>query len=194
MAVHMSGLRRLHATMRANGDHKAHFQLTHNGIDFDCLFLVDITPYEFVLAAIDHPDVALLLEVSPDYRINPDFGDDYTPLARLFNTGAGTFRPFNTARFLEEINRAIPGHYRQPTPATIIQTYRHHVEHGGRPYFLGWRDNDLRGERVSPENLAKTERCYGPAIRRLCERTNQSSCWTHIAIREKAFFAPPTKR
>ena len=194
MAVHMSGLRRLHTTMRANGDHKAHFQLTHNGIDFDCLFLLDVTPYEFVLAAIGHPDVALLLEVSPDYRINPDFGSDYMPLARLFNTGAGTFRPFNAARFLEEINRAIPGHYRQPTPATIIQTYRHHVEHGDRPYFLGWSDNDKRGRKVTPENLAKTKRCFGPNIRRLCERTNQSSCWTHIADREKPFVAPPAKR
>ncbi len=192
--VQMQGLRRLHQVMRAAGDHKAHFQLTHNGIDFDCLFLVDVTPYEFVLAAIGHPDVALLLPVLRGYFIEPDFGDDYKPLARLFNRGAATFHPFNPAQFLREIDRAIPGHYRQPTPAKIIQTYRHHVEHGDRPYFLGWRDNDLRGDHVSPENLAKTERCFGPAIRTLCERTNQSSCWTHIAAREKAFFAPPVKR
>ncbi|MGX5731974.1 DUF6037 family protein [Pseudoxanthomonas beigongshangi] len=81
----------------------------------------------------------------------------------------------------------------QPTPATIIQTYRHHVERGDRPCFLGWRDNDLRGDRASPENLAKTERCFGPTIRTLCERTNQSSCWTHVASRERPFFAPPAK-
>src|SRR5690606_39398115 len=54
-----------------------------------------------------------------------------------------------------EINRAAPGQYRQPTPATIIQAYRHHIEHGDRPYFIGWRGNDKRGEQVSPENLAK---------------------------------------
>ena len=106
---------------------------------------------------------------------------------------AGTFRPFNAARFLEEINRAIPGQYRQPTSTTINQTYRHHGEDPDKPYFIGWRDNDLRGDRVSDANLAKTERCFGPAIRTLCERTNQSSCWTHIAARERALFAPPTK-
>jgi len=183
----------MHAVMRAASDYKAHFPITRNGIDFDCLFLVDATPYEFVLAAIGHPDVALLLKVSPDYRVTPAFGDDYTPLARLFNTGAGTFRPFNAARFLEEINRVIPGHYRRPTSATINRTYRHHGEDPDKPYFIGWRDNDLQDKRVSPENLAKTERCFGPAIRKLCQRTNQSSCWTHIAGREKPFFAPLPK-
>lgn len=194
MAVYMSGLRRMHTAMKKAGDRKAHFQLTHNGIVFDCLFLVDVTPYEFVLAAIGHPDVALLLQVQRGYTIEPDFGDDYKPLARLFNTGAGTFRPFNAARFLEEINRAIPGHYRKPTSTTIVQTYRHHIEQGDRPYFIGWRDNDLRKKHVTPENLAKTERCFGPAIRKTSERTNQSSCWTHIAARERTFFAPPAKR
>ncbi len=190
----MQGLRRLHAAMRIAGDHKAHFQLAHNGINFDCLFLVDVTPYEFVLAAIGHPNVALLLPVQRGYYIEPDFGDDYKPLAKLFDQGAGTFRPFSSAQFLREIDRAMPGQYRQPTPATIIQTYRHHVEHGDRPYFIGWRDNDLRGERVSPENLAKTERCFGPSYRDICKRTNQSSCWTHIVAREKPFFAPQVKR
>lgn len=134
--VQMHGLRRLHQIMCPAGDYKAHFQLTHNGINFDCLFLVDVTPYEFVLAAIGHPDVALLLPVQRGYFIEPDFGDDYKPLAKLFDRGAGTFHPFSPAQFLREIDRAIPGHYRQPMPAKIIQTYRHHVEHGDRPYFL----------------------------------------------------------
>lgn len=70
--VQMLGLRRLHTAMRANGDQSAHFQLTHNGIDFDCLFLVDVTPYEFVLAAIGHPDVALLLPVRRGYFVEAD--------------------------------------------------------------------------------------------------------------------------
>jgi hypothetical protein len=95
---------------------------------------------------------------------------------------------------MEEINRAISGQYRQPTPVTIIRTCRHHIEHGDRPYSIGWRDNDTRGDKVSDENLAKTERCFGPAVRKLCERTNQSSCWTHIAIRERAFFTPSAMR
>ena len=192
--VQMHGLRRLHTIMRAAHDHKAHFQIAHNGITFDCLFLVDVTPYEFVLAAVGHPDVALLLPVQKGYFIEPDFGNDYKPLAKLFDQGAGTFRPFNPAQFLRQIDRAIPGQYRKPTSSTIVQTYRHHIEQGDRPYFIGWRDNDLRDEQVSPENLAKTERCFGLAIRKMSERTNQSSCWTHIAAREKPFFAPPTKR
>ncbi len=97
-------------------------------------------------------------------------------LAKLFDQGAGTFHPFSPAQFLREIDRAMPGQYRQPTPARIIQTYRHHVEHGDRCYFLGWSDNDKRGRKVSDENLAKTQRCFGPAIRKMSERTNQSSC------------------
>lgn len=105
--------------MKKAGDRKAHFLIKHNGIEFDCLFLVDVTPYEFVLAAIGHPNVALLLKVPTDYRVDPDFEDDYKPLANLFNTGKGTFQPFNAARFLEEINREIPGQYRKPTPSEI---------------------------------------------------------------------------
>ena len=90
----MQGLRRLHQAMRDAGDRRAHFQVTHNRIVFDCLFLVDIKPFEFVLAAIGHPDVALVLSVHEGYRIEPNFGDGYKPLARLFRADGETFRPF----------------------------------------------------------------------------------------------------
>ncbi|MFC3657365.1 hypothetical protein ACFOPN_17405 [Xanthomonas hyacinthi] len=95
--MQMQGLRRLHTAMRGNRDERAHFKITHNRIDFDCLFLVDIQPYEFVLAAIGHPDVALVLQVHAGYFVSADFGDDYKPLAQLFDRGAGSFVPFRPA-------------------------------------------------------------------------------------------------
>lgn len=38
-----------------------------------------------------------------------------------------------------------------------------------------------------------TQAAAGTPIKELCQRTNQSSCWTHIAASEKAFFAPLPK-
>ena len=186
----MQGLRRLHQAMRDAGDRRTHFQVTHNRVVFDCLFLVDIVPFEFVLAAIGHPDVALVLSVHKGYCIAPDFGDDYKPLARLFHTGEGTFRPFRPGEFLREIDRAIPNTYRKPTHVDVVRTYRHHAEESDKPYFFGWLDNNLQGNHVGAANLDKTRRCFGQRIRDLCERTNQSSRWTADPARARDYFAP----
>lgn len=189
--VPMQGLRRLHQAMRLAGDQRAHFQVTHNRIVFDCLFLVDIVPFEFVLAAIGHPDVALVLPVHKGYRIAPDFGDGYKPLARLFHAGEESFRPFRPGQFLREIDPAIPATYRRPTHVDVVRTYRHHVEEGDKPYFFGWRDNDLTPpDRVRPANLDKTRRCFGQRIRDLCERTNQSSRWTADPAKARNYVEP----
>ncbi|MDQ3511673.1 MAG: DUF6037 family protein [Pseudomonadota bacterium] len=189
--VQMHGLRRLHQAMRTNGDQRAHFRITHNGIDFDCLFLVDIVPFEFVLAAIGHPDVAIVLPVLKGYYVMPDFGEDYKPIAQLFNNAAGSFTPFRPSGFLQEIDAAIPTGYRQPTLGDITRAYRHHLDEADKPHFLGWLDNNLTPpNRVSVANLDKTKRCFGQRIRDICERTNQSSRWTADASKAKAFVAP----
>lgn len=188
--IHMQGLRRLHEAMRAAGDQRARFQITHNRIVFDCLFLTDIAPFEFVLAAIGHPDVALVLHVRRGYLVVPNFGDGYKPLARLFHTGEETFRPFKPAEFLCEIDRDIPTAYRKPTHIETVRTYRHHVEEGDKPYFFGWLDNNPQGRRVSPENLDKTRRCFGERVRDICERTNQSSRWTADRASARDYFEP----
>lgn len=189
--VRMNGLRRLHAHMRQSGDQRASFQIKHNHVEFDCLFLVDIEPFEFVLAAVGHPDVAMVLSIDVvEYTTAPYFGDAYKALARLFNTGQESFKPFQPFSFLVEVDRKIPSSYRKPTPADVVKTYRHHVEEGDKPYFVGWLDNDKQGHRVRASNLEKTRRCFGQAVHDVCARTNQSSRWTNDPHCNRPYFDP----
>ncbi|MCE7032883.1 DUF6037 family protein [Lysobacter sp. GX 14042] len=75
------------------------------------------------------------------------------------------------------------------TPADVIRTYRN-VEQADRIYFCGWRDNTVRGDRVSSANLAKTRRCLGQAAHDLCRRRNLSSRRTDDPHRARDYFAP----
>ena len=190
--IKMQGLHRLHQIMRANGDSRARFSISHNLVDFECLFLVDVTPYEFVLAAVGHPDVAVVCQVRKGYYVDADFGDDYKPLARLFNQGAETFVPFRPGIFLQEIDSAVPVNYRKPTVTEVAKIYRHHLDEADKPYFIGWLDNNLKPpNRVSDSNLEKTKRCFGNGAYETCKRTNLSSRWTADISKSKTSPPPP---
>ena len=72
-----------------------------------------------------------------------------------------------------------------------MRTYRHHVEEGDKPYFFGWKDNNLTPpDRVGAANLDKTRRCFGQRIRDICERADQSSRWTADPDRAGDYFQP----
>lgn len=196
MLQHMPGLKRLHLSMRRAGTERARFQIHHAPLTFDCLFLTDITPYEFVLAAVGHPDLVFVFAVERGYCIQTAFDNTlYRALADALQRGRGSTSKLVPNRFLEEIGAAIPndiGRTLTITTADVLRIYRRHVEESEKVYFKGWLRNP-EGKRVRPENLDKTRRCYGQKVRDSCERQNISSCWTPISAEEVAFTLPPSR-
>ena len=191
--MHMSGLKTLHARMKVAGSQRAKFQIAHNHLTFDCLFLTDIAPYEFVMAAIGHQDLALVYTVQRGYMIDPTLDNaDYTALAKALSQGKFSQNPFNPAQFLAQINAKIPTQYQLPSATDVVSTYRHRIEEGHKPYFKGWLLNPGKKKPEAP-NLAKTLRCFGQHVHDACKRSRTSSCWTNDPNKAKPYTSPPTR-
>ena len=192
--VTMNGLKRLHFSMRRAGTERARFAIKHNQVTFDCLFLTDIEPYEFVLAAVGHPGIVFVFEVLRGYLIEGVFEYElYARLAALLGTGAASGNKLIPREFLRQIDAAIPADVsgtRRVTTADVLRVYRHHIEEDQKIYFKGWLRN-APGKHVTVANLDKTRRCFGQKIRDSCLRQNISSCWSHISADEAAFHLPP---
>lgn len=194
MLQFMPGLKRLHLSMRQAGTERARFPIQHGAVAFDCLFLTDLTPFEFVLAAVGHPDQVFVFPVLRGYRIDTQMApEDYSALARLLNQGAYSRTPFQPSAFLTRIDAAIPAHFAQTQPVTtadVIRGYRHHVEESAKVYFKGWLRNP-DGKKPKPGNLAKTRRCFGQQVHDGCERQRISSCWSDQPAEAVAYTPPP---
>lgn len=79
--------------------------------------------------------------------------------------------PFNTSYFFQEFNKKIPQKVKSnnvPKPHEIDQ-FRRDIEENERIYFLGWRDNKIRNQDVSPENLMKTKLLLGMKAYERCK-------------------------
>ncbi len=191
----MPGLKRLHLSMRRAGTERARFTITHNHVTFDCLFLTDIAPYEFVLAAVGHPGMVFVFDVLRGYMIQTAFADAlYRELANLLRTGIHSGNVLKPSDFLRQIDDAVPadvGRTRTVTTADVLRTYRHLVDEDQKIYFKGWLRNP-DGKHVKPENLDKTKRCFGQQVHDSCQRQNISSCWSPLAADEVAFHPPPS--
>lgn len=190
----MPGLKRLHLSMRRAGTERARFQIHHAPLTFDCLFLTDIAPYEFVLAAIGHPSLVFVFAVERGYCIQTAFDNAlYRALADALRAGRHSGNALVPSAFLAQIDAAIPADVRHTQPVTtadVLRLYCQRIEHPDKPYFAGWLRNPA-GKRVRPENLDKTKLCYGQQVRDACDRQNISSCWTHDSRQGIAYFPPP---
>lgn len=195
MMVQMMGLKRLHFSMRRAGTERVRFAVQHNHVAFDCLFLTDIEPFEFVLAAVGHPGIVFVFEVLRGYLIKGEFENElYARLAALLGTGAESGKKLIPNQFLRQIDAAVPddvGHTQRVTTADVLRTFRHHVEEDQKIYFRGWLRNPP-GNHVKLKNLDKTRRCFGQQVHDSCRRQNISSCWSPIAADEVAFHPPPS--
>lgn len=193
--VFMAGLKRLHFSMKRVGTERARFSIKHNQVTFDCLFLTDLEPYEFVLAAVGHPGIVFVLEVLNGYFVKGVFAHElYAKLAGLLGTGARSGNKLIPSEFLQQIDAAIPADVAgtlRVTTADVLGAYRHHVEEDQKIYFKGWLRNPP-GKHVTAANLDKTRRCFGQKVYEICMRHNISSCWSSNPSDEVAFSVPKT--
>jgi len=191
--MRLTGLQPLYRSMRAQGMGRAKFRYQLNHLVFECLFFADVEPFELVMGCLGH-NFAIFVEVHKGFEIRPFIEPAATFLALVtaLNQGANSQRKFEAAAFFAEFNRHIPAHATPDRVPTADDLFRYYpsIERPDRRYFCGWRDNNKRGKNVTPENLEKTRRFMGQRAHDFSKRRNQSTCWTHLQSKAKAFYIP----
>jgi Family of unknown function (DUF6037) len=137
---------------------------------------------------------AIFKDVSATFDITLyiDEKDTFFALRQAIFQNAGSGHRLSLSDFFNEFNERIPAHVTQRDVATPDDVVRYYpdIEESAKRYFLGWQDNNVRGENVTPKNLAKTRRLLGQRAHDFSLRRNQSTRWTHLRERAAAFFIP----
>ncbi|MEW9572355.1 DUF6037 family protein [Rhodanobacter sp. Si-c] len=192
--MRLTGLQPLYRSMRAQNMGRAKFRYQHNHLTFECLFFADLEPFELVLGCLGE-GFTIFVEVHQGFAIRTfiEPPEAFFALRRALFQQAGNDHRLNPAEFFAEFNRHIPDHTtpaHTPSADDVVRYYPH-IEHADKRYFCGWLDNNKQGNRVSPENLAKTRRLQGQRAHDFSLRRNQSTRWTHKREDAVAFFVPP---
>ena len=179
--MHMPCLKQLHQSMKVVQIVRMRFPIQHAHLKFMGLFLTDTQPkYQLGLACLSH-NFTLLFDIDHNYDLTAYIHDKKArdALLEALDMG-GRSAAFSTSAFMQQIDAALPKNARakdQAKPADLAHV-RPNVEDADRVYLCGWRDNNLRKEHVTPENLAKTRAWIDEATYLWCKNYNISTCWT----------------
>jgi len=179
----LDGLITLYKSMKEQDIGRYKFRYQHNQLTFDCLFFIDIEPFELVMGCIGH-NFAIFLEVEKGFQIKPfiDPKATFFALLKALKTTEQSDHQFNPVDFFEQFNQCIPKKAKPqniPSPKDVIKYYPD-IEEADKVHFCGWLDNNKQGYNVTPDNLNKTRRLLGQRIYEFAKRRNQSTKWTHI--------------
>lgn len=181
--VLLDRLRDLYNSMRAQSISRYRFSYKRGALTFDVMFLIDETPYALLFGAQGH-NLSFEFQVQPGFRVvHPQLDKaDYAALCRLLDLKWDPNNSFSPGGFLADFNPHIPATAvpsQKAGPHHVAQV-RRNVEDAHKRFFCGWRDNKVRGERVTAQNLKKTRELMGPKTADTCQQKNISSCWTDI--------------
>ncbi|MFF3926068.1 DUF6037 family protein [Paenibacillus lactis] len=176
----LTGLRELYADMKTKRIKRYKFAFTYNSVSFDVFFFTDETPFKLMFGVKAH-NFYFEVNVTNGFVIDTNLRDKYTQLCKILGLQYDPDNPFKTFYFFSEFNKRIPQHadVSYIPESSEIGYYRRDIEESEKIYFLSWRDNEKRGEKVSPENLQKTRLLLGYDAYLICKRKNISSRWTH---------------
>lgn len=180
-------LRNLHVLMRQEDIKRYKFRFRYADVEFEAIFFTDQVPFSLLFGAIG-TGFSFELNVKIGYDINCSLSNDkYYQLRKVLGIPKGMNNPFKVSDFVNEFKSRIPNKVTNSgkvMPQDVIR-YRSNVEEANKIYFMGWRDNSLINEKVSPENLEKTRLLIGEDIYEICKRKNLSSKWTDKKRLEK---------
>lgn len=156
----LDGLIQLYKSMRSQDIGRTKFRYQHNHLTFDCLFFIDVEPFELVMGCIGH-NFAIFLEIEKGFKIEPFINPKSTfyDLLDALKTDKKSDNKFNPFKFFEAFNRQIPDSAKPRNtvkPQDIVK-YVSNIEESDKIYFCGWLNNNLQGNQVSEKNLKKTK-------------------------------------
>jgi hypothetical protein len=176
----LDGLVNLYRSMKSQGIDRCRFEYRHGRALFDVFFFIDDSPFILLFGAKGEA-FSFEVEVTSGFNINPTLDSaTYKELCRILGLEYDPNNPFSPKGFFAQFNQHVPrtaSINANAEPHDIAQ-YRNVAEEEDKIYFLGWRNNDRRGERVSEVNLAKTKDLLGKKAYDRCNSKNISSCWT----------------
>lgn len=183
MAVILSNLNKLHASMTTQGLSRQKFEYTAKKLTFDVFFFVDSgAPYELLFGLKGHA-LAFYFIVNNNYTVEDiNFKPEgtFSQLYKLLEIESGDGQKFSGQTFLKDFKTHIPTYAQtSKTPeAHETSAFKKKPSDGKDIYFWRWQDNTKRGTNNTPENLEKTRRLLGADIEAMCKTKNLSSQWT----------------
>lgn len=187
----LNGLIPLHSSMQAQSISRYKFEYAHGKGKFDVFFFIDEVPYKLLIGARGG-NFAISLDVdSVTFEINT-YIDKFNQLCAFLGLEFKEGNPFSTSAFFSDLNLSIPNAaflHNIPKPSDIAR-YIDNVLEADKVYFVGWLDNNIRGNQVSEENLDKTRRLLGVDVYKICKSQNISSRWS-AHERDSVAITPP---
>ncbi|MEK4286670.1 DUF6037 family protein [Paenibacillus sp. FSL P4-0502] len=191
ITLKLTGLKELYTDMKTKGIKRYKFVFTYSSVSFDVFFFTDETPFKLMFGVKAH-NFYFEVNVTKGFVIDTNLGDKYTQLRKILGLQYDPDNPFKTFYFFSAFNKKIPKRAdvnHKPEPSDIAY-YRSDIEESEKIYFMGWRDNEKRGEKVGAENLHKTRLLLDFEAYLTCKRKNISSRWTHDKSLAQSFHLP----
>jgi hypothetical protein len=188
----LDGLVDLYRSMKDQEIDRYRFEYRHGRAFFDVFFFIDDSPFILLFGAKGET-FSFEVEVEAGFNINPTLDSPaYKELCRVLGLEYDPNNPFSPKGFFAQFNQNVPhaASINAKAEPNEIAQYRNVAEEEDKIYFLGWRNNDLRGERVSETNLTKTKDLLGQKAYNRCNSKNISSCWTDDASKAKKVQLP----
>lgn len=156
------------------------FEYKVNKAIFDIFFFIDDEPFKLLFGA---KATNFSFELSVKYGFIIDTQLDKKTYAGLCDTLGLKYdpnNPFSPKVFFEKFNDFIPQRADIANKAEPheVGKYYSYAEEDDKIYFLKWKDNNKRGEKVQLKNLEKTKKLLGKRAYVICKEKNISSCWT----------------
>lgn len=191
--IQLGKLKLLYRSMRSQKIDRYKFEYLHGRVTFSVFFFIDESPFVLLFGAKEH-NFSFELKVHRGFNVEPHLDNaTYKQLCEALELRYDPDNPFSPSSFLTDFNHHIPPvayPLHKAKPHEIIQ-YRRNVEEVDKIWFCGWRDNVIRNQSVTPENLNKTRVLLGERAFQRCRQKNISSCWTDDPARATEVILPP---
>jgi len=161
--LYLEKLRPLHHSMRSQKIERYRFEYLHGKITFSVFFFIDESPFVLLFGVKGH-NFSFELKVYRGFNVDTHLDNaTHKQLCEALELRYNPNNPFSPSSFLTDFNQHIPpvAHPKQKAkPYEVIQ-YRRNVEEVDKKWFCGWRDNTIRNQTVTSENLYKTRVLLG---------------------------------
>lgn len=191
--MQLTNLQPLYRSMRQHDMGRTRFRYRLNHLTFECLFFIDMKPFELVMGCLAH-NFVIFKEVLPGFEISPyiEHKETFFALRNALFQGQGSNHRFDPVAFFTEFNHRIPVQTAPDQAPSVDDVVRYYpdIEDAYKRFFCGWLDNSKQGNKVSVLNLAKTRRLLGQRAHDFAQKRNQSTRWTHEQSKAIAVYMP----